>query len=305
MHEKWKALYEEYSAGRGLKDSTIRRNKLEVKRFTGYLEFNKVDDIKDVNANVIEEYFVYLGDRGFSEGTKSKSLMVLKDLFSYLHNYDYILLNPFDRMELIFKEDGRLRTILTEDEMLFFLEAIPMHTGMGIRDRALFEMLYYSGLRVGEVRRMELSDIDFSLNEIYIRPSKFNKERIVPLGSVCRRYLEEWINKARSWYVTDEEMKLVFLNRDGNMLGNSSINRSLKKYLKEAGIKKKGVCVHSLRHTCATHLLEHGADIRYVQSLLGHKSIETTAHYTRGIVENLRKMYKMHHPRENELYRVE
>jgi integrase/recombinase XerD len=125
----------------------------------------------------------------------------------------------------------------------------------------------------------------------------------VPLGSVAKKYIEEWINRARSWYLKSDEVKLVFVNRQGGKMAASTLNRLLKKYLDMAHIFKKGVCVHSIRHSCATHLLEHGADIRYVQSLLGHSSIETTSEYTRGIVNNLRKMYKMHHPRENELYR--
>ena len=296
-------IFNEHETGRGLNPVTVRRNNLELKRFTNYLETKKINDLREVNSGTLTGYFIKLKEIGFSDSTKKVSLRVIKSFFTYLANHDYILLNPFDKIEVVFSEENTLRVTLTEDEMIKFLDSIPTHTGMGIRDKAIFELMYYAGLRHGEVLRLELSDIDFSLNEIYLRPSKFRKERIVPLGSVAKRYIEEWINRGRSWFLKSDEVKLVFVNRFGTKIPISTLNRLLKKYLTQAGITKKGVCVHSIRHSCATHLLEHGADIRYVQSLLGHSSIETTSEYTRGIVNNLRKMYKMHHPRENELFK--
>ncbi|MBN2546067.1 MAG: tyrosine-type recombinase/integrase [Spirochaetes bacterium] len=295
-------IFNEYQTGRGLKDETISRNNLELKRFFEYLKGLNIADIKDVSKKDIEEYYSYLIKKGFSESTKQTAVRTIKALFTYLHEIDLILTNPFDRIEIIFKRDGGLRSTLTEKEMFKLLDAIQTHTGKGVRDRAFFELLYYSGLRLGEAVRLEIEDVDFSLNEIFIRSSKFRKERIVPLGSVSKRYLQDWINRVRSWYLTDST-NLVFLSKQGKKLTCSTVNRILKRYLNKAGIERAGVCVHSIRHSCASHLLEHGAEIRYVQSLLGHESIETTAGYTRGIVESLRKMYKMHHPRENELYR--
>jgi integrase/recombinase XerD len=295
--------FTEHETGRGLSAETIKRTTLELKRFFTYLQTKNIIDVRDATSKTIEEYFIYLASSGYSDSTKKLSLKVTKSFFSFLHNHDHILLNPFDRLEIIFNEENGLRVTLTEDEMIKFLDSIPTHIGMGLRDKAMFELMYYSGLRLGEVLRLELSDIDYSLNEVYIRPSKFKKERIVPLGSVAKKYIEEWINRARSWYLKSDDVKFVFVNRQGLKMLGSTLNRLLKKYLNQSGITKKGVCIHSIRHSCATHLLEHGADIRYVQSLLGHSSIETTSEYTRGIVNNLRKMYKMHHPRENELYK--
>lgn len=295
--------FNEHETGRGLDPGTVRRNNLELKRFFMYFTVHSFTDVREVDSKIIQDYFIYLKENGFSDSTKLVALRVIKSFFIYLHNHDYILLNPFDKLEVVFNEENKLRVTLTEEEMIKFLDSIQTYTGLGLRDRAMFELIYYAGLRLGEVLRLELSDIDFSLNEVYIRPSKFKKERIVPLGSVAKKYIEEWINRARPWFLKNDDVKLVFINKEGRKMLCSTVNRRLKKYLTQAGITKKEVCVHSIRHSCATHLLEHGADIRYVQSLLGHSSIETTSEYTRGIVNNLRKMYKMHHPRENELYK--
>ena len=137
---------------------------------------------------------------------------------------------------------------------------------------------------------------------MFIRESKGNKDRIVPLGNVAKNYLELWIKKYRKYFSAKKKNDALFLSGKGTRLSKSSIRLLFKKYLKLSGIEKEKATPHSLRHSCATHLLTHGADIRYVQSLLGHESIETTVTYTREIVENLKKMYKSHHPRENELF---
>lgn len=295
------SFYQEYLTGRGLMPKSIKRKVCEIKRFFEYLQEHKISDIRDVGDNLIEEYFVYI-TKHFTYSTRLTAFSSLKDLFYMLKTYDFILLNPFERVDIVLREKSGIKVILTEDEVSRFLNAIEHHTGYGIRDRALFELMYISGIRVSEIVNLNVSDIDFSLSEILIRQGKGRKDRIVPIGRIAKEYLEMWIKKARGWYVTEPDTEALFLSRSGKRITDNMVRMLLKKYLKLAEIKKKGVTPHSFRHSCATHLLQHGADIRYVQSLLGHSSIETTANYTKEIVSGLKMMHKKYHPRENEIF---
>jgi site-specific recombinase XerD len=192
--------------------------------------------------------------------------------------------------------------MMSQQEMNRFLDSIPTHTGCGLRDRAIFECMCVTGMRLGEVVRLEVDDVDFSLGELFIRSGKERKDRVVSLGRLSAHYLSEWVHKGRKWFLRDEAQKALFLNRGGRKLPPANIRYWFAKYLAVAGVKLEGLTPHSIRHSCATHLLENGADIRYVQELLYHESLETTSDNTRGVAEGLKKMHRMSHFRENELY---
>ena len=245
---------------------------------------------------------VYLKAQGFTASTIQTTRAMLKDLFGALFRAGLLLSNPMDLVELTLTRRSELKAMLSQEEMKRFLEAIPTHTGSGLRDRAIFECMYVTGMRLGEVVRLEVADVDFSLGELFIRSGKGRKDRVVPLGRLSAHYLSEWVHKGRKWFVQDQAQKALFLNRGGRKVPPANIRHWFGKYMAAAGITRDGLTPHSIRHSCATHLLENGADMRYVQELLGHQSIETTADYTRGVAEGLKKMHRMYHPRENELY---
>jgi site-specific recombinase XerD len=213
-----------------------------------------------------------------------------------------VLTDPTEAVEITVREPAGLKAVLTEAEVAALLASIPTHTGFGIRDRAIFELLYVTGMRVGECVRLDLEDVDFSASEIFIRAGKNRKDRVVPFGRLASEYLGSWLQRARAWFRYSEANHALFLRPDGGRIGAPAIRYRLKHYLHAAGIEREGISPHSLRHSCATHLLEHGAEIRYVQELLGHESIETTSGYTRQVVAGLKRMHKQYHPRENELY---
>ena len=306
LMEKAILLLKEHYAGRNLCETTINRKLLELNRFFMYLskELNKTD-LREITSVDIEDYILNLKDAGFSSTTQVINRTMLKELFYTLHIHDLILKNPMEIFDLYLKEKAGVKVILTIDEITGFLNSIQTHTGFGLRDRTIFELLYVTGMRRSELTSLDVEDIDFSLNEVFIRQAKGRKDRIVPLGEICRKFLQKWIKTARKWFVKKKDTGILFLSCKGNRLAPSTIRSILKKRLKQSGINKKGVSPHSFRHSCATHLLINGADIRYVQELLGHESIETTVLYTRNIVENLKKIHKMYHPRENELYKEE
>ena len=295
-------LFNKYLIGKGLKNETIRRKTLEVKRFYSYLTEKMISDVRDVNDNTVEYYFIFMNEKGLSESSKTTALCSLRDFFFALKRNDKILIDPFEKLEISFKEKAGFKVALSEDEMNRFLKSIDTKTGYGLRDKALFEVMYIAGLRVMETVNLNIEDIDFNLNEILIRQGKGRKDRIVPIGKISKEYLEKWIKKARVWFIAEQEKGALFVNKEGGRLSDNTVRFLLKKYLKLAKIEKEGVSPHSIRHSCATHLIQHGADIRFVQSLLGHESIETTVTYTKVVVESLRKMHKRFHPRENEIF---
>jgi site-specific recombinase XerD len=221
-----------------------------------------------------------------------------------LSRQEMIISNPMEQTDIYIREKSGIKVILTENEMELFLASIDTSTGYGLRDRALFELMYVTGMRISEVCRLDVGHIDFSLNEVFVKKSKNRKDRIVPLGRVAKRYLEKWVKEIRAYFfkMVKDDPEALFLSGVGLRIAAGTIRYRLNKYLELAGITKREITPHSIRHTCATHLLSGGADIRFVQELLGHESIETTVSYTKGVVAGLKKVHRMHHPRENQLY---
>ena len=299
---KAKILFIEHSRSRGLCEETITRKLTELGRFYQYLEKIGKTDLRDLTHTDIEKYFLYLMDHDYSKTTQQTSKSMVSDLYLSLFKNNMVLTNPVEWTDIIIREKSGVRVVLSEEEVETFLGVIETHTGYGLRDRTLFELLYITGMRVSEAHNLNVEDINFNLSETFIRKGKGRKERIVPFGKVCRQYLSVWIKRARKWFVKKNEKGALFVNRQGRRIRVSTMRYNFKKYLRLAGIEKQGASPHSLRHSCATHLLQNGADIRYVQELLGHESLETTVLYTREVVKGLKKMHKTCHPRENELY---
>jgi site-specific recombinase XerD len=220
----------------------------------------------------------------------------VKDLFRLLYISDLILTNPFQDSGLKMKKEGIKRAVLSEAEMSRVLDSIALNEPVSLRDRALFELLYSSGLRIGEALRLKVSDIDIENRMVLIRRGKGGKDRVEPVSEAAMKFLKLQIAGRE-----ENKDELVFTGVLGN-LTSSTMNERFKKIAEKVGVVRKHLSVHSIRHSTATHLLEHGADLRYVQELLGHESIETTAIYTHCLSEGLKRIYKTHHPRENESY---
>ncbi|HOT74589.1 MAG TPA: tyrosine-type recombinase/integrase, partial [Candidatus Wallbacteria bacterium] len=173
----------------------------------------------------------------------------------------------------------------------------PDHSNsLGLRDKAMFELLYASGLRVSELLSIESADLNFELG--YLRVfGKGSKERIVPVGSIALEWCRKYINESRPQLITENaRTSLMFLNRDGHSLSRQGFWKIIKHYAKKAGITKK-ISPHVIRHSFATHLLENDADLRAVQEMLGHSDISTTQIYTHVSNKMLRDVYKRTHPR--------
>lgn len=298
LTQKATAVFYEYLSAKGLHPETVKRKKLELLRF---LDYFSAKDLREIESHDIEDYFLWITESGFSKSTLGTAHSTISDFFMALLRSDMVMHNPMDLTDIIIKEKSGAKVILSENEMDTLLNSIETVTGYGLRDRAIFELMYGTGMRIGEVVRLNVADVDFSLNEILIRESKGRKDRIVPLGSVPKQYLEQWAKHSCSYFLKEIALDegALFLGEKGVRISGSLVRYRLKHYLKLAGISKPGVSPHSFRHSCATHLLDRGADIIFVAELLGHESLETTCTYTKEIVNGLKKTHKMYHAREN------
>lgn len=282
---------------RGLKKSSIDRKLIELRRFLGYCS-DKALDLKNITPSQIDDYMLYL--ENYSPGTRATAKALISDLFKTLYQNNLILSNPYLKTDIVVKSESFTKAIFLEYEIVEFLESIDTITVIGVRDRAIFETMYFTGIRIMEVSNLNIDDIDFSLKEIYIRGGKGDKDRIVPLGSLSEEYISLWLKKRKK--LLKGKGKALFINRLNNRITTVQIRQAFKKYIKESNLEGRGLTPHSIRHSCATHLLQNGADIRFVQELLGHDSIQTTVGYTKNIIKGLKKLHKTFHPRENELY---
>ena len=185
-----------------------------------------------------------------------------------------------------------------------FLDSVNIFNPAGQMDRNIFELMYSSGLRVSEIVNLNIGDVDLKERILAVRKGKGEKDRFVPFSEVADRFLKKYLSEARKNFLkklNQEYEKIVFLNENGK-LKTKYVRDRFNKYLEKLKMKKKGLTLHSIRHTTATHLLEAGADVRYVAELLGHEDIETTVKYTHLKIESLKRIYKSTHPRENKYY---
>jgi site-specific recombinase XerD len=289
-------LFKQYLLSNGYKESTILTKLAYIKTFAEYADQElKKRDLRNIGRKDLKGYLDYLDNRlckrsreKLRKSTKLGMFYVVKLLFKCLYVSQKILINPAQDLDIMYKDKERIKKIFSQQQISILLDEITH-----VRDKALFELMYSSGLRVSELSNLDIEDIDCESMMVHIRQSKFNKDRIVPVSNVALKFL--------SMYLGERKKGAVFLSDQGRLRGNS-ISAIFRKYLKKYDLYEDGLSAHSVRHSTATHLLEAGADLRYVQELLGHSSIDTTARYTHLLYDSLKKIYRSHHPRENELY---
>jgi len=226
-------------------------------------------------------------------------LTCVKALFRFLHRAGEIRVDPAALLELP-KSPKRLpRSVLTEAEMRRLLGSPDLSTALGLRDRAILELLYSSGLRNAELRAVGLDDFDFSRGLVVVRQGKGRKDRVVPMGEAAARYVEKYVNQGRHRIAPRATDRRAFLTFRGNPLAGEDLGKLVRIHAKRAGIKKN-VTPHALRHTCATAMLRGRADIRHIQALLGHASLNSTEIYTHVEIGDLKRVHQRTHPREQD-----
>ena len=296
-------LFNEFMKHINLAEASRIAYNLHIKLFFRHTE---IEDAREVKKQDLEAYLDYLWEYADKKGQKlaettiSFKMKALRQLFNFLQQAGYILLNPCDGVPETSYARKIRSTILSEREIQRLLESIAVGSASGLRDKTILELLYATGLRRKELLSIKVQDVNLDEGLIFIK-GKGNKERIVPLGDNMLALLKAYLQQSRSRYVKDYREEYLFLTYEGKQLGGGGLKAILTKYLKLAGIKKQ-VCLHSIRHSFATHMLTQGVDLRYIQAILGHESLSTTQIYINLTVPGLRKLYDKHHPLENELY---
>ena len=280
---------------KNLSDNTVSSYKNDINSFFNFLEEKKITDPSGIKYNHITGFFKLLNDLGLASSSAARYYSSLKGFFSYLFLNKYITENPMEKISSP-KLAKNLPPVLSVSEVDMILSKPATDNKLGLRDKALLEMLYACGTRVSELINIKLSDLFF--NEEVIRVfGKGSKERIIPVGSSAVKWVNEYLKSGRPLLMKKAKSEnYLFLNSRGSKLSRMGIWKIVDKYVKEAGIEKE-VHPHTFRHSFATHLLEGGADLRAVQEMLGHADISTTQIYTHIDRDYIKQVHKDFHPR--------
>ncbi|MDT8901090.1 site-specific tyrosine recombinase XerD [Anaeroselena agilis] len=279
---------------RGLAQNTLESYGRDLRQFQAYLHNGQLDFIKDSNRSTILAYLNNLQTKGRAVSTISRNLAAIKSFYQYLVRERYLEKDPAAHLESP-KLEKKLPKILSISEVEELLKQPNTFLPTGLRDKAMLELLYATGIRVSELISLNISDINLDMGYIKCY-GKGAKERIVPLGSIAAKCVQEYISKGRPKLVRTYEEAALFVNHHGNRLTRQGFWKIIKKYAQEATINKE-ITPHTLRHSFATHLLENGADLRSVQEMLGHADISTTQIYTHVTKNRLKEVYDKAHPR--------
>jgi integrase/recombinase XerD len=286
---------------RNWSEQTLRSYRVGLKQFFAYLESQGVVSLGAVSRDLIESYRTHLFYRrhrgkAISVASQHLRLQTVKSFMRYLARENYLLVDVAATVDLP-KIPERLPDVLSESETLQLLEGGDVQSPLGIRDRAILEVFYATAIRNQELGSLHLDDIDREHQALWIRQGKGQKSRMVPLGDEALAWLEEYLTRVRPQLVIRANETHVFLTRRGQPLSASVLHGLVRRCGVQAGFSKR-IKPHTLRHSCATHMLARGADLRHIQALLGHASPDITQNYTRVELSELHKVLRRCHPRE-------
>lgn len=284
-------------AERDLSVNTLEAYASDLGQFEEWVARLRIATIDSIDRKVLRRYVAFLGQRGYARRTIARKASAVRSMLTWAVLHDLIAANPAADMAVP-KLDRPLPRILKPAEAASLCELPPQDDPQGIRDRAILELLYGSGLRVSELCGLDVSDTDLNQRALTVT-GKGRKQRRIPMSEPARAALVIYIDDARPSFLAGKENPpepfALFLNQRGGRLRPRSVRAMLSKYLRAEGAVP--VSPHALRHSFATHLLDGGADLRSVQELLGHESLATTQIYTHVSTERLRRVYEQSHPR--------
>jgi integrase/recombinase XerD len=279
---------------KGLSPNTLEAYSRDLIQYFGFLESRGITDILQTQSDTLYEYLGTLRTRKLSGRTQARILSALRSFYRFLQEESLRPDNPTLPLQGP-KPKRTLPKTLSELEVESLIHQPKTESPRGLRDAAMLEVLYATGLRVSELISLTLNQLELEANLIRTM-GKGSKERLVPVGKAASRCLKEYLEKGRPPLLKKAMVPWVFLNNRGGRLSRQGFWKILRHYGQQAGIQKK-ISPHTLRHTFATHLLEGGADLRSIQTMLGHADISTTQIYTLVTHEHLREVYRRFHPR--------
>ena len=298
----WKSRFKQYLELRNFSPRSIEGYLSEVKAFLGWLDAVGVASLAALTRDHVEDYRAFLAEttyrgRRLAVSTQAHRLGTLKTFTRFLAHERFIPFDPSAGVDLPRVPQTLPRTVLSELEAERVVECA---TGVGpveIRNRAMLEVLYCTGIRNQELRELKLGDVQLERAELIVARGKGSKPRALPLGEDAIAWLKEYLLRARPYLVCAAAQRVLFLSYRGNALTRAAVAKIVRGQACRSGLKKP-VTPHVLRRSCATHMLRHGAGLRQVQELLGHASPQTTERYTRLEITDLRRALQRCHPRE-------
>lgn len=274
-------------------DNTIQAYKRDLDKFTEFAILYSIEDFSSIETETILEFKSYLANKGLSSSSVSRTLSSLRSLFQFLISMGVCDINPAKSVHND-KAEKKDLMVLTSKEVEKLLSTPDINDIKGMRDKAMLEILYATGIKVSELINLKLEDVNINLS--FVRCGEGDKERFIPIYPIATKAVSLYLEKARKLFVTNNAEKTLFVNITGERMSRQGFWKILKAYAQTAGIKK-AITPHTLRHSFAAHLLENGADIHDIQVILGHSDIASTQRYTQFLKNKMKNSYIKFHPR--------
>lgn len=276
-----------------LSKNTLQSYRHDTKQFTEFLENSQYKNAKNATKAAVEEYITYLERLGRVAATISRNIVSLKCFYQYLLRCGIVKIDPTAEIHPP-KVEKKLPQILSFQEVELLLEQPKKSDLKGYRDKAMLELLYATGIRVSELISLNVQDVNINMGFIRCRDTR--KERLIPIGKICVNALADYITNAREMIICSDEEDALFVNMSGVRLSRQGFWKLIKQYAQQANITKE-ITPHTLRHSFAAHLLENGADLQSIKSMLGHADISSTQIYAQLMNNKLMDVYAKAHPR--------
>ena len=279
---------------RGTSKNTEVSYQRDLRKLEKYLTEGGFETAEQITSTVLNSYVLYMERKNFAASSISRSIASIRAFFQYLTNKYGWKERPAEELEAR-EVEKRMPGILTIEEVDLLLKQPKGNTAKGIRDRAMLELLYATGIRVSELISLKVKDINLKLG--YLTCSGGEKERVIPFGSTAKQAVEQYMEGARDQLLGDQESDFLFLNCSGKSMSRQGFWKVLKGYASSAGIQQD-ITPHTLRHSFAAHLVQNGADLKSVQEMMGHSDISTTQIYMNMNIHKIRDVYMKAHPRK-------
>jgi integrase/recombinase XerD len=265
----------------------------DLKKLKEYLKKQGITRVQDVTETSLNSYVLFLEKEGKAASTVSRYIASFKGYFEYCLRQGIVENDPADRLKPP-KVEKKFPQILSIEETQKLMEGPDVQCDKGIRDRAMLELLYATGIRVSELISLKVSDMNLGME--YLICHEKSKDRIIPFGSAAKNALEIYLDKTRDNMIGENESEYLFVNCSGKPMSRQGFWKLIKYYTDKAGIEKE-ITPHTFRHSFAAHLLENGADVQSVQKMMGHADVSTTQMYLEMQSNSVRDVYKKFHPR--------
>lgn len=274
-------------------NSTVMSYQRDLKKLFQYLCDRGVENVQDITATSLNSYILQMEKEGFSTSSVSRTIASTRAFFHYLMKIKVTADDPSDRLKAPHVEK-KTPEILTLEETVQLLNQPELDSAKGIRDKAMLELLYATGMRVSELISLKIADVNMAMGYVLCRDHE--KERVIPFGAEAEKALKRYMGESRAVLLKGKESECLFVNCSGKSMSRQGFWKIIKHYSAQAGITKD-ITPHTLRHSFGAHLVQNGADLRAVQEMMGHSDISTTQIYMDMNVKRVREIYAKAHPR--------